>query len=138
MPSGLSYTKQLLPHAPYKDPEGALITAWRPGHWSNWGFEIGKSTDTAFRFARGGFQGGRGNHQGAEWFISGVKEELDVEREFWYDAKQATLYYVSATEPPKTGFEHAQLLKLFDIKGTQATPVSHHDIAGIWVAFFSR
>ena len=57
VPSGLSYTRQLLPHAPYKDPEGALITAWRPGHWSNWGFEIGKSTGTAFRFARGGFQG---------------------------------------------------------------------------------
>ena len=131
VPSGLSYTKQLLPHAPYKDPEGALITAWRPGHWSNWGFEIGKSTDTAFDFARGGFQGGRGNHQGAEWFISGVKEELDVEREFWYDAKQATLYYVSATEPPKTGFEHAQLLKLFDIKGTQATPVTGVIFSGL-------
>jgi len=66
VPSGLSYTKHLLPHAPYKDPEGALITAWRPGHWSNWGFEVGKSTDTTFQFVKGGFQGGRGNHQGAE------------------------------------------------------------------------
>ena len=60
-----------------------------------------------------------------------MKEELDAEREFWYDAKQATLYYVSATEPPKTGFEHAQLLKLFDIKGTQAAPVTNIIFSGL-------
>ena len=131
VPSGLSYTKALLPNSPYKDPEGALITAWRPGHWSNWGFEVGESTDTSFKFAKGGFQGGRGNHQGAEWFISGVKEELDVDREFWYDAKAGTLYYASATEPPRTGFEHAQLLKLFDIRGTQAAPVTDVIFSGL-------
>ena len=54
-----------------------------------------------------------------------------MEREFWYDSKQAVLYYVSATEPPKTGFEHAQLLKLFDIKGTQAAPVTGVIFSGL-------
>jgi len=60
-----------------------------------------------------------------------VKEELDVEHEFWYDSKAAMLYYVSATEPPKAGFEHAQLLKLFDIRGTQARPVTGVIFSGL-------
>ena len=40
-------------------------------------------------------KGGRGNRNGAEWFISKLPEELDFPREFWYNTTEATMYFVS-------------------------------------------
>jgi len=37
-PSGVSQNH--LPHAPYKSPLGAIVHAWRPGHWYSWMFEV--------------------------------------------------------------------------------------------------
>ena len=31
-PSGI-FADDMLPNGPYKDPNGAIIHAWRPGHW---------------------------------------------------------------------------------------------------------
>lgn len=37
VPSGLTYTPDLLPHTPYKNgAEGAVMDVWRPAHWANW------------------------------------------------------------------------------------------------------
>merc|ERR1719400_449226 len=40
IPSGLKYDAKILPNAPYANPTGAVIQAWRPGHWSSWMFEV--------------------------------------------------------------------------------------------------
>ena len=73
----------LLPHAPYKKPEGAIIHAWRPGHWYTWMFELESvSADGNYTFGAGGNQGGEGNDGAGEWFIEGVEEELDAPNEF--------------------------------------------------------
>jgi hypothetical protein len=40
-PSGIAYAEHL-PNAPYKSQEGAIVHAWRPGHWYTWMFEVGK------------------------------------------------------------------------------------------------
>ena len=55
-----------LPHAPYKNVSGAVLWAWRPGHWANWAFELNEQTadeaaQATFTFAKGGFQGGQSN-----------------------------------------------------------------------------
>lgn len=146
LPASISFDQaQALPHAPYKSGGvGALLTAWRQGHWANWQFAINSSsTETAnggaeakttLTFGKGGFQGGRGAKAGAEWFISNVFEELDFPREFYHDTQQAVLYYVSgsttldgtirAAKPPTSSvFEHAQLKTLFELRGTQTAPV---------------
>ena len=59
-----------------------------------------------------------------------VEEELDSEREFWYDPAASDLYYVLNTTagPPSTShgsFELAELKTLFELKGTQESPVTN-------------
>ena len=52
---------KLLPNGPYADPVGAVVHAWRPGHWYSWMFEVnGTTPDGNFTFGRGGNQGGEG------------------------------------------------------------------------------
>ena len=145
MPSGLTATKAMLPHTPYANARGALITAWRPGHWSTWGFTVGSAStsaagETQFTFEKGGFQGGRGNRNGAEWFISGVFEELDAPREFFYNATEAVLYYVAegSAPPPSSGLEHAVLKTLVAVRGTQALPVRGVALSGLGLTGTAR
>lgn len=40
-PSGISPTTKQLPNSPYAHPEGAVVHAWRPGHWYTNIFEVG-------------------------------------------------------------------------------------------------
>lgn len=46
------------------------------------GTSTGTGTDGLFSFVRGGFQGGEGFPSGAEWWIQGVREELDSPLEY--------------------------------------------------------
>ena len=41
VPSGLTANQSALPNSPYADAKGAVVNAWRPGHWANWMFEVG-------------------------------------------------------------------------------------------------
>ena len=245
VPSGLTCSAGTLPNAPYASLSGGRITAWRPGHWANWQFEIDgkpqlqppplllrpasactlfensdatpgndvKSKDgvdsaadcaamcaadcdcdvgvwgstgsgshncylksakakvvsvgkkqgntafnctpcppapsLSFNFSKGGFQGGRGNANGAEWFVSHLPEELDFPREFWYNESEGALYFVSGTatidchndpncnttraqgDPASSTFEHATLKTLFELQGTQAAPVEGVTFRGL-------
>lgn len=155
-PVSLSPHLSCRPHL--KNVSGGRITAWRPGHWANWQFELNgskaKKAGTELTFGKGGFQGGRGNNaRGAEWFISHLHEELDFPSEYWYDADNAMLYFVSGTGtldckgdpncnatrtqvPPVGGskppaFEVAHLKTLFRLQGTQAAPVTHVTLSAL-------
>eukprot|EP00051_Salpingoeca_urceolata_P027355 m.481138 g.481138 ORF g.481138 m.481138 type:complete len:908 (+) comp22057_c0_seq1:176-2899(+) len=124
VPSGLGYTKELLPHTPYKDPRGAIIYSWRPGHWATWMFEVDDWNSTSLLWTKGGFQGGRGNPGGGQWFIENVREELDVPGEFFHDLKAGTLLYVgNGTTRPSGEFEANTLKTLFRVQGSQSDPV---------------
>jgi len=37
---------KILPNSPYKNAEGAVFQAWRPGHWSSWMFEVDSHATT--------------------------------------------------------------------------------------------
>lgn len=85
-----------LVQSPYQTTQGAVIWAWRPGHWANWAFEVdNRSTESVFQWTRGGFQGARGNEKGAEWFIENVREELDAYREFFFNVTTKELFYAN-------------------------------------------
>lgn len=43
-PSGLETTA--LHHSPYRKSQGAIVHAWRPGHWYTWMFEVASATFT--------------------------------------------------------------------------------------------
>ena len=50
------------------------------------------SSSGTFHFAKGGFQGARGNDKGDNFYIENVFEELDAPGEFYYDPMGKKLY----------------------------------------------
>eukprot|EP00698_Gefionella_okellyi_P023671 TRINITY_DN8153_c0_g1_i1.p1 TRINITY_DN8153_c0_g1~~TRINITY_DN8153_c0_g1_i1.p1 ORF type:complete len:532 (+),score=110.27 TRINITY_DN8153_c0_g1_i1:508-2103(+) len=135
VPSGLTYDGGMLPHAPYKQADGAVVFAWRPGHWANWMFEVDQynaATET-IAWTKGGFQGARGNDQGAEWFIENVFEELDNPNEFFYNAADSTLYYYhnGTGAPLDMEFVAMQVKQLITVVGMQEQPVRDVTIQGL-------
>ena len=61
IPSGITIPQPTLPNSPYKNAVGAVVSAWRPGHWASWMFEVdshhalaNKSTQLGWHI--GGFQ----------------------------------------------------------------------------------
>ena len=80
-PSGVVLDPATLPkmRLPYANASGALLHAWRPGHWYTNTFEVGPWSTTGteggratLHFARGGTQGAPGTTVGDAWFIEGV------------------------------------------------------------------
>jgi hypothetical protein len=82
--------------------------------------------------------------QGAEWYVENLVEELDSPREWFFDTKSSTLYYMpnatatsmldsnpnaTATAPP-TSVEVPVLGTLIRINGTQQSPVEGITFAG--------
>ncbi len=141
VPSGMTIGTKKLPHLPYKNPVGAIIQAWRPGHWASWMFEVGsfntdKNGTFTFTFSKGGFQGARGNEKGAEIVVENVMEELDAPSEWFYDEDSRTLYFfynaTSGTEPPNdTLFVMTSQKTLVMIQGNMTDPVEDITIRGI-------
>jgi len=85
-----------------------------------------------FSTKRGGNQGGEGNDEGGEWFVSNVKEELDAANEFYYDEHAKKLYYIpNGTATPSSDVVVPTLDQLLDIQGTQSKPVKDISIKGI-------
>ena len=83
-------------------------------------------------FDHGGFQGGEGVRQGENWYIENVFEELDSEREFFYDESISKLYYIpNASDVSLTGFVATRLKELVRIQGTQREPVRNITLKGL-------
>ena len=138
IPSGMVADKSVLPNQPYKDPTGAIVQAWRPGHWASWMFEVGSydADNFTFVFSKGGFQGARGSDIGEEFYIENVMEELDSQSEWFYDEKTKTLYFYynasSGTKPPAdTQYVVPMLKVLINATSSQATPIKGLSIRGI-------
>ena len=138
VPSGMVADKTKLPNSPYKNPKGAVIQTWRPAHWASWMFEVGSydASSGTFLFSSGGFQGARGNNNGAEIVVENVMEELDYPNEWFYDEESKTLYFffnaTSGTEPPSDAvYVATQLKTLIVINGTMSEPVEDVTIRGV-------
>eukprot|EP01084_Bolivina_argentea_P066970 122070_1 len=93
--TGFTYNVSTLPNAPYKDGSDAIIHVWRPGHWATWAFNISEydAQSRHFKFDQGGFQGGRGDYRGDEFYVENIFEELDDFNEWFYNRSTKTLYY---------------------------------------------
>ena len=131
IPHGLAYNKTILPHAPYNNINGGIISTWRPAHWASWFFEIGgyDSDGMVMNFSRGGFQGARGANTGAEFYIENIFEELDYENEWYYDMDTMTLYYYNNLTnnmvPQCEMFEVTNKKILINMEGNQTNPVKN-------------
>ena len=95
--NGFTFNTSILPNSPYNNPSDAVIHVWRPGHWATWMFTINEynqsSTEQSFIFDKGGFQGGRGDYRGDEFYVENIFEELDDDNEWFYDKDKYILYY---------------------------------------------
>eukprot|EP00040_Diaphanoeca_grandis_P028572 m.165768 g.165768 ORF g.165768 m.165768 type:complete len:822 (+) comp31396_c0_seq1:19-2484(+) len=132
-PSGINNAGQFLPNSPYKSVENATLFYWRPGHWFTIMYEVeSMDPDGRLVFGKGGFQGAEGHDTVAEWFISGVLEELDYANEFYYDGVNGKLHlvYNGSGTPPST-IELPALAELILFEGTQSTPVVNVEITGL-------
>jgi hypothetical protein len=78
VPSGLGYAG-LLPHAPYRNATGAIVAAWRPGHWAQWFFRVNEDNGTHFVNWNGGFQDARGADTG-QLPSAACKKEQNMKR----------------------------------------------------------
>lgn len=138
IPSGMVATKKTLPNSPYKNPIGAVVQTWRPGHWASWMFEVGSydAKTGIFTFDKGGFQGARGNEKGDEIVVENVMEELDAPNEWFYNTDSRTLYFfynaTSGTEPPSdTLFVITSQKTLIMAQGNMTDPVEDITIRGV-------
>jgi len=133
-----------LPNTPYKNPAGAIVQTWRPGHWASWMYEVGSATfdaasgTTNFTFSAGGFQGSRGENEGEDTYLENIFEELDAPSEWFFDAAAATLYLffnaTPGTPPPADGsilYTPPANKHLFNISGTMAAPVRGVSLLGL-------
>eukprot|EP01116_Phalansterium_solitarium_P015500 TRINITY_DN3430_c0_g1_i14.p1 TRINITY_DN3430_c0_g1~~TRINITY_DN3430_c0_g1_i14.p1 ORF type:complete len:713 (-),score=258.61 TRINITY_DN3430_c0_g1_i14:400-2538(-) len=142
VPTAMQVTQSIVPNTPYKNASTAVIQTWRPGHWASWMFTVADATfnassgTTNFTFSAGGFQGSRGENQGAETYIENVFEELDAPAEWFYDENSQVLYLwhnaSSGTAPPTDGtLVVPQLRHLINVSGTQAVPVVGLSLIGV-------
>jgi hypothetical protein len=117
-PSGMVVNVSLLPNlGQYANVSGAVVHAWRPGHWYTNMFELSDQqfsddttaarSSTASRtpsapppmatktlmFSKGGTQGAEGVTDGEAWYIENVLAELDIGREWYHDRSTQTLIY---------------------------------------------
>ncbi len=80
----------------------------------------------------GGQQEARGNKAGKEWYIENLLEELDSDREFFFDTDAKQLYYKPANDskPPATCIV-SKLKTIVNISGSKSNPVVGLEIRGV-------
>ena len=79
-------------------------------------------------------QGGEGMTDASQFWIENVKEECDSANEFFFDAKEAALYFSFNQTHGPSGDEDWVATKtkvLFNISGSQAAPVTGVSIRGL-------
>ena len=77
-PSGLDFSHGQLPHAPYANPEGAIVHACNLANcWFTWAFEVEAQNGTTLTWNKGGFQ-----VPAALNSLSGLIETLTIDEVF--------------------------------------------------------
>eukprot|EP00041_Stephanoeca_diplocostata_P018365 m.384320 g.384320 ORF g.384320 m.384320 type:complete len:858 (+) comp20990_c0_seq2:333-2906(+) len=135
-PAGIRNATAHLPNAPYADGGvDATVFYWRPGHWFTIMYELAGPMNTSgdLLFGKGGFQGAEGHDTVAEWYIENVEEELDFPNEFYHDAANNRLLYISNVtgQSPPSSVEVPALTELIIFNGTRTSPTVNVSISGI-------
>ena len=142
VPVGATLSSRNFPNQPYSSARSAVVHAKHWRHWASRMHEVGdysfdrKSGLGTFKFSTGGFQDGRGGG-GSEVYVENVREELDVQGEWFYDEESHRLYLfhnATAGMHPAPGSLVAiasDAITLFNVTGSQATPVTDVQFKGV-------
>ena len=132
MPSGVMAPADLTARmANWKDATTGVVFAYHSGHWGSWVFDIAavNSSTGGIEFGRGGFQEARGSGEGAEFYVSGILEELDDNLEWHVDRQSRTLYFQPNQTAP-TSVVVSQVPCILSIHGTENAPATGITIQG--------
>jgi hypothetical protein len=94
----------------------------------------GGGSSQAYLFAtdKGGNQGGEGSDSAGEWWIEGMREDLDAENEYWFDATTKQLYFhYNGTGAPPSEAVVPKLANMIELQGAQAYPVRNVSLVGL-------
>jgi hypothetical protein len=133
-PSGLDTGSSLAGRLPYATTSQLIVGSWRLAHWYSWFFGVAAINGSVLTFGEpgpigGGHQGGEGCEEGQEYFVQGVKEELDAPNEFWHDPVAGVLYLApNASDAGPDGSPPASLSlpflhTFFSLAGSEEDPV---------------
>lgn len=135
---GLSWNKENFTKHRWTKPQSGIVHMLQTHGWGGWMYNI-SAVDyekQEILFASGGFQEARGGHiQHNAFYVENIKEEVDTEREWFYDADEKELYFI-----PKAGldpndksltFIASQLKTLISIEGNFTNPVRNIAFSGL-------
>ena len=141
-PSGLDTGSSLAGRLPYATTSQLIVGSWRLAHWYSWFFGVAAINGSVLTFGEpgpigGGHQGGEGCEEGQEYFVQGVKEELDAPNEFWHDPVAGVLYLApNASDAGPDGSPPASLSlpflhTFFSLAGSEEDPVRNVSWTGL-------
>lgn len=118
----------------WQHPEGGYVHALHRAEWGGYHYRItGVHPDGTLQM-EGGYQNNRQmgmneNHR----FVENIFEELDAEREWYYDKAGKTLYYkpVAGTSLQSATVAVSRLSEIVALKGSAAQPVQNITFTGI-------
>jgi hypothetical protein len=118
----------------WRDPVGAYVHALHEGRWGGMHYQItGVNPDYSLEL-NGGFQNNRQSplHQKYR-YVENVFSELDAPNEWFYDGKQAKLYFYPPVDMDLQSVKVnvSGLNNLVEIRGDKALPVKHIVIKNI-------
>lgn len=115
--------------ARWSDPRGGYIHAMHAHRWGGYHYRItGKAADGSVTY-EGGWQNNRQMGMHPEFrMVENIKEELDADGEWFYDAAAKTLDFQPAKglDLDKARIEVVRLRHLIEVQGTEKSPV--HDV----------
>ena len=119
--------------AKWADPTGGFIHSLHKHEWGGFHSQIIEKDSKGNLKTRGGWQNNRqmGMHDKVR-FVENIREELDTVGEWFYAAKEKTLYFYPPANLNLSAalIEVPQLKSLFEFRGTEKAPVKNISIEG--------
>lgn len=127
--------------ANWADPAGGYIHAMHRSGWGGYHYLITGNKPDGEVVYEGGWQNNRqmGMHKNHR-MVENIFEELDVEQEWYHNAKTNTLYYkpVAGTDIKTAKVEVVRLRHLVEFQGTEENPVKYITLQGFVVRHAAR
>ena len=120
--------------ATWKNPEGGYVHAMHKGQWGGFHYQITGIDINGELTLIGGHQNNRPSPMHPKLrMVENIFEELDSEKEWYFDKKEMKLYLWAAAyiDLNTANIEVSTLKHLIEVQGTNANPVKNVKIEGI-------
>lgn len=126
-PTGMVWDKATFSTKMWSNPQTGVLHAYHSNGWGGWMWSIRSVhyENQSILFERGGYQEARGGGMGSNpFYVENIFEELDAEKEWFYDSKAGLLYFIPDNETdvtsPSTEIVGTNLKTLISIRGNSS------------------